>query len=234
MLRSLGFPITVLLLLFPCFLQAQEWQGKDVTFTHNGYKVIITVAEDSLLCDQLTKKYETTEKRYYSPRHVIATYDSIMSTLQGKVEFDWQESRWNKGYMYIKAITCRNGLKLITDHSMQIEKYYPDEDIIMLGSYQRLFNLSNGEDAYLVERTDKLNEGLTIVGAQYNGEYHEDGKLQLLVQCRNIYGRWETVVDLTELLDEPSRLDFYFVVKGKLYFLSYDEWWIVNFEKIKL
>lgn len=234
MLRFFCLCTLILFLLFPAFSQEQTWSGKNASFAQNGYSVVIAAVEDEAFKEQLREKYEN-GKRYYSPRPVITAYDSIVTVLQDKVKVDWQESHWDKEATFIKAITCRNGLKLMANFWMRIEKYYPEEDLILLNeiAQKRLIRLSNGEDAYLTERTDKLNGGLTIVGAQYNGEYHSDGSLQLLVQSRSKSGGRQTVVDLTQLLNEPSRLDFYFVVEGKLYILSYDEFWSVNIEKIK-
>lgn len=212
--------------------QAQVWRGENITFNRNRYKVTITVVEDTVLLHQLTHKYETTEWKYPA-RPVISGRDSIMSYLGKEIQFLTRAFSWDREQTpYVREMVCRNGMRLIFYDSMNLELYYPDDDIIGLRAvYPRQFNLSDGEDAYLIERTDQLNGDLQLIGVQYNGVYSKESDVQLLLQEPDADGKRQTVLDFTQLLDEPTRLDFYHVIDGRLYFLSYDEWWSVNFEK---
>lgn len=228
----LNYFLVFLFALLPGFAQAQVWRGKDVTFNHKRYIITVTVVQDTVLSNHLTRKYENTEWEY-PPRRVISGRDSIMNSLGKDIQLITHSYSWDgEQTPYIREMICRNGMRLIFYDSMNLEQYYPEEDIIRLSAMSpRLFNLSDGEDAYLIERTDRLNGDLQLIGVQYDGVYSEAYDLQLLLREPDADGKLQTVLDFTQLLDEPTRLDFYHVIDGRLYFLSYDEWWSVNFEK---
>ena len=113
---------------------------------------------------------------------------------------------------------------------MQILKYYPDRNVIvMVNGWRAVFNLTTGEDDYETEFIDVFpDKKYRIVGARYGSFSDNEGDLRLYIQKKKGKG-YETIIDLMQLLELPSRRDFYLVYQGSFYLLYMDAWWKVSF-----
>lgn len=226
--------LAAILLALPAGLQAQRWDGCDTTLVSGGYKVTFAAVEnDSPLAERLIATYEAAGEWGYPPRRVVEGHDAVTGLLREDIGFREFTFRWDASITdYIGEITCRNGMRLIFRDPVTIRRYYPDCDVIVLGNGPtRTINLTTGEDDRVIEYIDEIEGGLRIIGVRTESEDGADGDLGLFVQQPEPGGRWATILDLTGIMNDRSRCDLYDVVGGKLYILSYDQWWNVGFEK---
>lgn len=217
-------------LLFSNIAHSQLLNDKDTTLIRGGYKLHfhrLTFAEDSALLYLLDDSAQSLNNQFaYS--HIMRNKDSIINLLKPYVTFHYNYYQWDTTFFYCDKIVCRNGMNLILKDGVNIQRYYPDKDIIVSNEY--IFNLKSGENDYEIEFNNPISRKIRIVGVRYGDENNEEIEL-LLQERRN--KNYITLFNFQEIKDSPYLRQSYHVMNKKIYLSLYDEWWEISIKRVQ-
>lgn len=238
---------TALLVLIMMLVFLLTMSGQTSGDNYNNKRQGLSLKTDSIIINEgyVVSFHQVTDDKKFAELHeahqlynptmpqVITRFDSAMIFLKSDKKirfepFDWADE--NNRYEYIKVITCRNGMKLIFRDLVSFERYYPDEDVMVLSNgIKRVINLGTGEDEYNPQYLRySQNQYFRTVLLSGNDDVQRL-KLQFYDKKQKCY---RTLIHLYELNGQSGfNADDYFWKGDALYLLVNNDWVEIRAEK---